>query len=119
MLRLYPARTAEQLEHARILLLEQGDAGDGDLVELPGEHAPPRGRLILAEWNGQLAGCVALRPSSDGACAVERLYVRPGHRGRGIARALVTGALDEARVIGYGSVRLDGIGEVALSTRAK
>ena len=115
MLRLYPARTAEQLEHARILFLEGGC--DGNLPELPGEHAPPRGRVILAEWNGQLAGCVALRPFDGDACAVERLYVRNVHRGRGIARALVGSALDEARMIGYGSVRLDGIGELAFSTR--
>jgi len=117
MLRLYPARTVEELEHARILFLECGC--DGDLPELPGEHAPPRGRVILAEWDGQLAGCVALRPFDEDACAVERLYVRGVHRGRGIARALVGWALDEARVIGYGSVRLDGIGELAFSTRER
>ncbi|HEY1584818.1 MAG TPA: GNAT family N-acetyltransferase [Polyangia bacterium] len=117
MLRLYPARTAEELEHARILFLE--DCGGGELPDLPGEHAPPRGRVILAEWDGQLAGCVALRPFDEEACAVERLYVRNVHRGRGIGRALVGWALDEARVMGYGSVRLDGIGELAFSTRER
>lgn len=117
MLRLYPARTAEELEHARILFLELG--ADRDPPELPGEHAPPRGRLLLAEWDGQLAGCVALRPSEAGACAVDRLYVRELFRGHGIARALLSWAFDEARTIGYGCVRLDGFGELALSTRAK
>jgi len=130
MLRLYPARTAEELEHARILFLEMGG---GEPDELPGPFAPPHGRLLLAEWNGTLAGCVAFEPLPDrrAACCVERLYVRPGFRRLGIARALVAWAVDEARALGYhrawaaggdGAVyRALGFvgGELALSTRPR
>jgi GNAT superfamily N-acetyltransferase len=99
MLRLYPARTAEELEHARILFLEMGDQ---EPDELPGPFAPPRGRLLLAEWDGALAGCVALQPiPARRDCSVERLYVRPGFRRFGIGRALLSWALDEARALGY------------------
>jgi GNAT superfamily N-acetyltransferase len=129
MLRLYPARTAEELEHARILFLEMGDE---EPDELPGAFGPPYGRLLLAEWNGTLAGCVALQPVPHRrACCVERLYVRPGYRRQGIARALVSWAVDEARALGYeracaaggdGAVyRALGFvgGELALSTRPR
>jgi len=33
---------------------------DKELAELPGDYAPPEGRLLLAECEDQLAACVAL-----------------------------------------------------------
>ena len=41
---------------------------DKELTGLPGEYSPPKGRLLVAEYQGQLAGCVALRPKEDGIC---------------------------------------------------
>src|SRR5688500_12869809 len=37
------------------------DAFAAELAELPGQYAPPRGRLLLATYDGHPAGCVALR----------------------------------------------------------
>ena len=74
-----------------------------ELAELPGEYAPPRGRLLIADG----AGCVALRPIDEETCEVKRLYVRPGYRGTGLGRRLVTAIIEEARAIGYGRMRLD------------
>jgi putative acetyltransferase len=74
---------------------------------LPGEYAPPRGRLLLAVEHGQALGCVALRPLSDDACELKRLYVRPAGRGFGLGRRLTTAAIEEARRIGYGQMLLD------------
>jgi len=117
MLRVYSARTAEELEHARILLLELA-AGD-DVAELPGPFAPPGGRLIVAERDGRLAGCVALAPLDDGWCAMSRLYVRDGERHHGVGRRLAASAFHEACVLGYRVVRCSSGAEVALSTRDK
>jgi carbonic anhydrase len=118
MLRLYPARTAEEIEHARLLFLEYaGWLGvsldfqqfDDEVAVLPGEYAPPHGRLLLAEWDGGLAGCVALHAcaGADGVCEMKRLFVRDAQRGHGIGRALAAWAIDEARAIGYRAMRLD------------
>jgi putative acetyltransferase len=74
-----------------------------ELAGLPGEYAPPRGRLLIAEG----AGCVALRAIDDEICEMKRLYVRPEHRGSGLGRRLVTAIIDEARAIGYRRMRLD------------
>jgi ribosomal protein S18 acetylase RimI-like enzyme len=74
---------------------------DAELAGLPGAYAPPAGRLLLAEADGELAGCVALRPQAAGVCELKRLYVRPVVRGRGTGRRLLETLLAEAVAAGY------------------
>lgn len=78
-----------------------------ELAGLPGAYAPPRGRLLLATEDGPPVACVALRPKTDQAGEMKRLYVRPGHQGRGLGRQLAEQVIAEARVIGYNSLLLD------------
>jgi ribosomal protein S18 acetylase RimI-like enzyme len=68
------------------------------------------GALWLAEENGELAGCVAMRPIpslADDACEVKRLYVRPEHRGKRIAAALMDALEASAGERGYRAIYLD------------
>lgn len=68
---------------------------------------PPGGRLMLARWDGQVAGIACMKPLYDEIGEVKRMYVRPAARRRGVGRALLGALLDEARAIGYRRVRLD------------
>jgi GNAT superfamily N-acetyltransferase len=61
---------------------------DQELAGLPGDYAPPEGRLLLAEYEGKLAGCVALHQLEAGICEMKRLYLRPEFRGKGLGRIL-------------------------------
>jgi ribosomal protein S18 acetylase RimI-like enzyme len=114
--RLTRAETEGQVEEARTLFKEYSDATGVDLcfqnfghelATLPGDYAPPSGRLILAYDGGEPAGCVALRKVDEAVCEMKRLYVRPAFRGTGLGRTLAERIIGEGRGIGYERMRLD------------
>jgi putative acetyltransferase len=117
-LKISPVTSGSDVERARDLFLEYAQSlgfslcfqnFDKELASLPGDYGPPAGLLLLAEYDGQLAGCAALHPLEPGICEIKRLYVRPHFRGKGLGRALAEAILSEARVLGYKSIRLDTV----------
>jgi len=117
-LQIVPANSPAQLDEVRKLLLEYWENRklemyvfnfDQELAGLPGAYAPPDGRLFLAQWEDQPAGCVALRKLEPEICEMKRLYLSPKFRGKGIGRVLAEFIINEARSIGYKKMRLDTI----------
>lgn len=82
---------------------------DHELASLPGDYAPPDGRLLLAASNGDPAGCVALRKLGSEICEIKRLFVRPQYRGQGLGRELAEKIIAEARQLKYKKLRLDTV----------
>jgi ribosomal protein S18 acetylase RimI-like enzyme len=112
------AESLAQIDQARELFLEYAQSlgfslcfqnFDKELAGLPGDYAPPQGRLLLAEYEGQLAACVALHKLEPDICEMKRLYLRPRFRGKGLGRALADHIIAEARQIGYQRMRLDTV----------
>ena len=104
-------------EYARTLGVDLCFQGfDAELAQLPGDYAEPRGALLIAEVEGAVAGCCALRPldAADypNASEMKRLYVRKAFRGFGLGRELAEAMLDRARQAGYACVLLDTLDDM-------
>ena len=113
-------KTPLELDILKVLLREYADSLQVDLcfqgfeeelMTLPGSDVEPRGSLLMAWADEQLAGCCGLRPLDTvdypNACEMKRLYVRPEWRKNGIGRVLAEATLDYARIAGYSCVLLD------------
>ena len=115
-MKIIQASSAEDIAAARRLFQEYAASIDTDLcfqnfskelAALPGYYAPPRGRLLLAMVDGAPVGCVGLRSHDATTGEMKRLFVQPGHQGRGLGRQLVEVVTAEARAIGYTTLLLD------------
>ncbi|UCE39549.1 MAG: GNAT family N-acetyltransferase [Thermoplasmata archaeon] len=116
MIHIRKLESEDDIEIARELILEYGrirnfDAAMGDyekeLAGLPGEYSLPHGCLLLAFYDDDPVGCVALRKIDDDFCEMKRLFVKEKYRGKKIGKALVLELISEACQIGYKFMRLD------------
>jgi putative acetyltransferase len=78
-----------------------------EIANLPKIYGPPRGCLLLARMNGELAGCVAVRYQGAAVCEMKRLYVKQQNRKTGLGRRLAESAVEHAQQLGYSRMVLD------------
>lgn len=72
------------------------------------KYGSPSGDLMLAYWNEDVAGCIALgKLKEQGVCEMKRLYVKPAFRKNKIGQSLVEELLATAKEKGYSTMRLD------------
>jgi len=127
------ASSSPHIAQARELFQEYGaslgfdlcfQSFETELAGLPGDYAPPSGRLLLAFTDAGStdhnrttpAGVVALHafadpklPPTERICEMKRLYVRPQFRGQRIGQQLIDAIIAAARQIGYTRMRLDTV----------
>lgn len=115
----------EEVEAVRVIFQEYADSLSVDLcfqdfeqelTSLPGDYQAPRGALLLAWVDDDVAGCCALRPIDNvdyvNAAEMKRLYVRKAFRRFGLGRMLAEAILDAARMGGYSTVLLDTLDDM-------
>ncbi len=111
--RKFMPRDAEALrglirEYEKSLGISLGFQGiDRELENLPGYYAEPHGSIFVALADGELCGCVALRPLEKRICEMKRLFVREGYRGLNIGRTLAAMIVADAAAKAYDCMRLD------------
>jgi putative acetyltransferase len=88
--------TAQQHE------LAEAGAGAGVIFEPHDDVA-----YLIGVVNGRAVACAAWRARERETAELLRLYVRPAHRGRGLARQLVVAIEEEALAAGRPVIRLE------------
>jgi GNAT superfamily N-acetyltransferase len=73
----------------------------------PAEFLPPLGIFLVAEIDGEPAGCGAWRVVSPGVAEIKRVYVVPRFRRRGLAQIIVRALEEGVAGAGHGSVVLN------------
>jgi putative acetyltransferase len=72
------------------------------------KYGLPDGDLMLAYWNDEVAGCIALTKMKYGdSCEMKRLYVKPEFRKNKIGKLLIEELLSSAKERNYKRMRLD------------
>jgi putative acetyltransferase len=105
------------------MIIESRPATDDDLVRLVGEQerelayrygpgartaaVDPGERYMVAVVGSTAVGCGAIAPHGPDVVELKRMYVRPSHRGRGVARRLLSALETLAVSIGYDRIRLE------------
>ncbi|WP_068928863.1 GNAT family N-acetyltransferase [Planobispora rosea] len=86
------------------------DAAFAELVAKYGAEGrsgvDPGARFLVAVVDGRAVGCGAVQPVDPATGEVKRMYVVPEHRGRGVARSLLSALEDLARAQGNTALRL-------------
>jgi GNAT superfamily N-acetyltransferase len=82
--------------------------GGRDVTELAvAEFAPPQGIFVIGRDAGQPVACGGVRLVGPRVGELKRMYVVPGARRRGIARAMLGHLEREARQLGATRLRLE------------
>lgn len=76
---------------------------------LPGEYAPPKGRMLLATHSERPAGCAGFYGMNQEICELKRMYVRPEFRRLKIGRQLTENLIAAAQEVGYSVMRLETV----------
>ena len=118
MIQIRPANSKKDFQSVKDLFREYAESLGFDLDfqnfedemrGFPGKYAPPEGAVLVAESDGTIVGCVALRALSAGCCEMKRLYVKPDHRGLLIGARLTKAIIIRGREDGYDVMRLDTV----------
>jgi GNAT superfamily N-acetyltransferase len=125
----YQIRRAEPADHAGVMrelaeyfrfLGEEVDAAglDHDVADWQAEYDGAAGvMLIVVDPAGEVVGTAAVRRLAPEVTELKRMWLRPDHRGRGLAARLMDRVLDEARALGGRVLRLDSEARLAAAVR--
>lgn len=78
-----------------------------ELADMQRQYAAPEGCLLLVLHEDAAVGCVGVRRWQGDSAELKRMYLQPAARGGGMGKRLLAEAIEQARRLGYRSIRLD------------
>ncbi|MCA0146513.1 GNAT family N-acetyltransferase [Blastococcus sp. LR1] len=96
-------RLVEEVQQEYVVRYGGRDAAPVD----PADFLPPEGLFLVAEVDGEPAGCGAWRAYPRGGVEIKRVYVVPGFRRRGVAQVVMAELEATAARAGHRSVVLN------------
>ena len=114
--RLRPASNKDRGEVTRLVygvLKEYGlepdpGATDADLADIEQSYFARGGTfLVLEDQDGSIVGAYGLYPIGSQTCELRKMYLHRSHRGKGLGKSLLDGALAEARKLGFKRMTLE------------
>jgi GNAT superfamily N-acetyltransferase len=91
------------------------DGLDHDVADWQGEYDGRAGvMLVVVDPAGGVVGTAAVRRLEPGVAELKRMWLRPEHRGQGLADRLMERVLAEAHALGGRVLRLDSEQRLAL-----
>ncbi len=74
---------------------------DSDLLHIAETYGGARNAFLVIEENGKVVGTVGVKEDTEGEAIIRRLFVDPGHRGRGYGKELLERAIVFCKEKGY------------------
>jgi GNAT superfamily N-acetyltransferase len=102
----YMAEIRRKLLEGYGVKLEEATPDANQVVEIAALLEAPHA-LYLAEVDGQPVGTGGLRQVASGVAEIKRMYTDSAFRGHGVARAVLTRLIDDARAAGYRLLQLE------------
>ena len=104
-------RSPEAFELVRALSEELAHrydfADDGSGHFKPEDALTPRSGFVVGRAEGRTVACGAFRPLESDVAEIKRMFVVPGYRGRGYAKAVLAELERRAAGMGYTATRLE------------
>ena len=83
-------------------------ATDADLADIERSYFARGGTfLVLEDQDGSIIGACGLYPIENQTCELRKMYLHRSHRGKGLGKSLLDGALAEARKLGFKRMTLE------------
>jgi len=83
-------------------------ATDADLKDIEQSYFARGGLFfVLEDRGGSLIGAYGLYPLEDQSCELRKMYLHKSYRGKGLGKFLLDSALEQARKLGFTTVRLE------------
>ena len=117
---LYYSRNEVSHSTAHILISDYVKATAAEMGVTPESIAPliegyqsfpagfyPHGDFLVAQVDGEAAGCLGIHGINETLCEMRSLWVGPLWRGRGVAKSLIEASLERSAKIGFQLMGLD------------